>query len=206
MAKKKNDYFEVFGRMVDCSLAAAKFLEGALQDFDPATLSPKMEELHSIEHQSDEERHEMMTKLAKEFVTPIDREDIILLASEIDDVTDKIEDVLIRIYMYGITEIRPEGLIFCDIIVRCCEALKTAIEELKNYKKSAMLHQCVVNVNSMEEEGDEYYIKAVRELYTTENDPIKVLAWSEIYDRLEECCDACEHVANMVESVVMKNS
>ena len=206
MAKKKNDYFETFIHMVESSCEAAVFLENSLQEFDPETLPQKMSEIHEIEHKSDMEKHEMMKKLAGEFVTPIDREDIILLTSEIDEVTDTIEDVLIRIYIYGIQEIRPEILVFCDIIVRCCKSLLTAVGELKHYKKSSQLHDCVVNVNSMEEEGDAFYITAMRTLFTTEKNPILLTAWSKIYEQLEECCDSCEHVANIMESVVMKNS
>ena len=206
MAKRKNDYFEIFSKMVKASCEAAQYLNDSLHNFDPETLPQRMKEIHEIEHKSDELKHDMMSKLAQEFVTPIDREDIILIASELDEVTDTIEDVLICLYSYGMKEVRPECLVFCNIIIRCCEALKTAVGEMHNFKKTNTLSECVINVNSMEEEGDAYYIKSVRALYTTEKDPIQVIAWSKIFDRLEECCDSCEHVANLLESVVLKNS
>lgn len=207
MAKKSNEYFETFETLVSFACDAAAYLCDALRDFDPQLLQGKMEGLHSIEHRADDAKHDMMEKLAKEFVTPIEREDIIQLAGEIDDVVDIIEDVLMRIYMYNIQTMRPEALGFTDVIVRCCQALKVAVAEFPNFAKSHTLHQALVDVNTMEEEGDGLYVSAMRSLFT---DPsigaTQVVAWSETFDKLEECCDACEHVADAMESVVMKNS
>lgn len=206
MARKKSEYFEGFISLVDLSCQAAEYLQGVLTNFNPATLSESMVSMHEIEHKADEYKHDMMTKLAQEFVTPIEREDIIMLANEIDEVTDKIEDVLIRIYMYNITQLRPAALAFADVIVRCCHALQLAMKEFPNFHKSQTLHQAIIDVNSMEEQGDAIYIEAMRNLFVTEKDPIHVVAWSETLDKLEDCCDACERVANIMESVVMKNS
>lgn len=206
MAKKQHDYFETFQILVDYSAQAAESLYDSFKDFDPSTLNDRRDAMHEIEHKADEAKHIMMGKLAAEFVTPIEREDILQLANEIDEVTDKVEDVLIRIYMYNVQTIRPEALAFAGVIKNCCTDLQVAMKEFANFRKSSTLHQCIVDVNTMEEEGDALYISSMRELYTTEKDAIQVLIWSEIYDKLEECCDACEHVANVLESIVMKNS
>jgi uncharacterized protein Yka (UPF0111/DUF47 family) len=206
MARKNDEYFSAFITLVDYACSAANYLHESLSNLDPSSLRERMERLHSIEHGADEEKHRMMRRLVKEFVTPIEREDIIDLANEIDEVTDTIEDVLIRIYMYNITEIRPDALAFSSLIKQCCEALNVAVKELPNFHKSETLHQAIVDVNTLEEDGDAIYIESMRTLYTDGSDPISVVAWSETYDRLEECCDACEHVANLVESVAMKNS
>ncbi len=206
MAKKHSEYFDSFITLAKLSSKAATYLQSVLQSFNPESLPAEMIKLHDIEHTADEEKHEMMQKLAKEFVTPIEREDIILLANELDEVTDKVEDVLIRIFMYNINEIRPEALKFADVIVRCCTALETAMIEFPNFHKSNTLHQAIVEVNTMEEEGDALYIESMRALFVEAKDPITVMAWSEMFDKLEDCCDACEHVANILESVIMKNS
>lgn len=206
MARKNSPYFASFITLTQLSGKAADYLQTVLQNFKPENLQDEMKSLHSIEHAADVEKHEMMKKLAKEFVTPIEREDIILLANELDEVTDKIEDVLLRIYMYNINEIRPEALQFVDVIVRCCSALESAMVEFPNFHKSTSLHQAIIEVNTMEEEGDALYIESMRNLFAGTNDPITVMGWSETFDKLEECCDACEHVANVMESVIMKNS
>lgn len=206
MAKGRNEYFEAFAQMTAMAREAAVYLQKTLKEFDPKTLPEKMSSLHSIEHRADEAKHAMMKKLAREFVTPIEREDIITIANEIDDVTDTIEDVLMRIYMYNITEIRLEALAFADVIVRCCEALEVAMDEFHNFHKSQTLHQCIVDVNTMEEEGDALYMRAMRALYTSDASVVDILVWSETFDRFEVCCDACEHVAGAMESVIMNNS
>ena len=206
MAKKNNPYFDDFITMVNFSCRAAEYLQTVLRDFDPATLPVKRETMHEIEHAEDEVKHGMMKRLVKEFVTPIDREDIIEMANELDTVTDKIDDILIRMYIYNVRELRPEALAFSDVIVRCCKALQTAMQEFPNFHKSQDLRQTIIDVNTMEEEGDALYIDSMRDLYEQGGDPIYVAIWGELFDCLEDCCDACEHVADVMEIIVMKNS
>ena len=154
MARKQNIYFETFEEMMDLAARAAKFLHDALTNFSPESLEKQMEKMHDIEHLADEKKHVMMTRLAAEFVTPIDREDILLMANEIDEVVDKVEDVLIRMYMYNVKAIRKEATEFTDVVKRSCVRLQSAMKEFSNFKKSKELHQAVVDVNTMEEEGD----------------------------------------------------
>ncbi len=206
MAKKDSEYFNTFEIMAGLACRAAESLHTSLRDFDPDTLDDCRMALHAVEHEADMVRHEIMKKLAREFITPIERDDIIRLVNDLDDVVDKVEDVLIRIYMYNIRSIRPAALQFADVIERCCAAMKVAVAEFPNYHKSKTLHTAIIDVNTMEEEGDALYIRAVRELYVEGGNPVEVVAWSETFDCLEECCDACEDVANLLERVVMNNS
>ncbi len=206
MAKKNSPYFDDLITMVNFSVRAAEYLQTVLEDFKSDTLQQRREAMHEIEHAEDEVKHGMMKRLAKEFVTPIDREDIIRLANELDDVTDKIDDILIRMYMYNVTEIRPAAKTFAEVISQCCKALQVAMVEFPNFHKSTTLKQAIIDVNSMEEEGDVIYIDAVRKLYKKGCDPIEVSVWSDLFDRLEDCCDTCEHVAELMELIVMKNS
>ena len=204
MAKKSdNYYFENFIQCVECGCQAAKMLEENLANFDVSRLSENLDELHKIEHDADKKKHEMMAVLVKAFITPIEREDIILLSQSIDEVTDQIEDVLIRIYINNVHTIRPEALQFTKVIIRCCKVLKEIMEEFANFKKSKTLHGLIIEINALEEEGDRLFIDSMRRLHTEVTDPLEIIAWREIYNFLEKCCDACEHV---VESVIMKNT
>lgn len=204
--KKGNDYFEMLSELVDYSCSAANLLYDTLLNFDANEMKNKIEEMHKIEHTADVKKHDMMDKLLKEFITPIERGDIAELAHEIDNVTDAIEDILARIYMFNINSMRKEALDFANVIIKNCNELKGLMKEFRNYKKSQEIQKLIVNINGLEEEGDKLYIMSIRNLYTTSKDPIELMTWTDTFKYFERCCDACETAANVVESVIMKNS
>ncbi|HOA54261.1 MAG TPA: DUF47 family protein [Clostridiales bacterium] len=207
MARKKGEtYFDTFVELVGYSCKAAELLKEILNDFDSEMLPQKMKEMHEIEHSGDEARHRMIRRLAKEFITPIEREDIMAMADSIDTVTDTIEDVLMRMYMYNISQVTEHALKMTDVIVKCCNTLKIALNEFNNFRKSTKLHELVVEVNRLEEEGDVLFMEATRKLYVECKDYRELAAWDTTYHYLEKCCDSCEDVANAIESVIMKNS
>lgn len=207
MAKKDNNYyFDTFAKGISYANDAADLLQRSFENFDSINIKACFDEMHTIEHTADGIKHEMMERLMKEFLPPLEREDIVELAHTIDDVTDAIEGVMLRIYMYNVTEIRPDVKEFAKLIARCCEALKLVSQELHNYRKSTVLLPKVAEVNSLEEEGDRLYAEAMHRLYTEETDPVAILVWTNIYDRLEKCCDSCEKVMDVVELVILKNS
>jgi predicted phosphate transport protein (TIGR00153 family) len=207
MARKKRvDYFETFVNLVEYTCQAAELLKDIMTNYNMAELKEKMAEMHTIEHAADTERHKMIHKLLHEFITPIEREDIMAMADAIDNVTDTIEDVVMRLYMFNIQKIRDNAVKMTDIVVKCCYALKKALKEFHNFHKSQKLHSLIVEINMLEEEGDRLFTEATRDLYVNCRQPIEVLAWDQTYSYLESCCDACEDVADVIENVVMKNT
>ncbi|NLL06058.1 MAG: DUF47 domain-containing protein [Clostridiaceae bacterium] len=207
MARKKDDYYyDTFVELVEYSCKAADLLNQIMNNFNASQLLNKVKEMHDIEHAADEARHVMTKKLMKEFITPIDREDIMDLANSIDNLTDAIEDVVLRMYMYNITSIRPYALKMTSIIVKCCNSLKVAMSEFHNFRKSKTLHELIVDVNKLEEDGDKLYTEAVRDLFVNCTDFKDISAWQSTFHFLEKCCDACEDVSNAIEGVIMKNS
>lgn len=202
---KGENYFESFVEMADYTCRAAVLLNRILTEFHPEELQDKMTEMHTLEHGGDAAKHHMIKKLAKEFITPIEREDIIALSDAIDNVTDAIEDVLMRIYMCNLQEMREDALKMAAVIVKCCDALKTALAEFANFQKSETLHGLIVQINQMEEEGDRLYTVATRRLYLHCKDPILISAWDHVFHYLEKCCDSCEDAADVIESVMLKN-
>ena len=207
MSKKSdNFYFKNFVACAEYGEEASQMLHKNLSEFDVTSLSERLDQIHGIEHAADQKKHEMLAALVKEFITPIEREDIILISEAIDDVTDKIEDVMIRLYINNITSIRPDALEFTKLITRCCKTLNKLVDEFKNFKKSKKLYGLMVEIHTLEGEGDRLFIEAMRRLHTEVSDPLEVIAWREIYIYLEQCCDACERTANAVEQVMMKNT
>jgi predicted phosphate transport protein (TIGR00153 family) len=207
MKKKEDKYFGAFIEMTGYAHSAAVLLEEILKDFKPGNLDAQMRQMHDIEHDGDTVRHTMVNKLAKEFITPIEREDIMEMSSHIDTVTDKIEDVLLRLYMFNIQEIREDALISAANIVKCTGAMKDSLREFPNFKKSKTVLEKVIEVNRLEDEGDKLYVTSVRNVFTDKNlTPRIVLAWENVFHYMEDVCDACEDVADVIEGVIMKNT
>lgn len=207
MARKNDfDYFDGFIKLAEYSYDAAKLLDNTLRNFNADILQEKMKAMHDIEHAADIEGHEITRRLAKEFITPIEREDIIMLIHEIDDITDCIEDVLLHMYMYNVKTIREDVLKFSGLILMSCTELIAAFKEFKNFKKSKEIHNKIIKINRIEEEGDNLYTESVRKLHLTTHNAIDIMTWTIAYNRLEKCCDACEEAVNVIESVIMKNS
>ena len=120
MARKQDAYY--FDNFIACaeeSCQAASLLRKVLGDFKPQELEKYLEEIHEIEHRADGKKHEMLDRLAKEFIPPIEREDIVELSQNIDTMTDQVEDGLMRIYMGNVQEIEPDALEMTDVVIQC---------------------------------------------------------------------------------------
>lgn len=205
-SKQDRFYFENFIEAAECSGNAAKYLIDCLKDYNPEKLNDMLESMHEIEHGADEKKHEMSMALAKAFVTPLDREDLASLSQCIDEVTDKIEEVLQHFYISGIKTILPEAVEFAGMIHNCCELMRDMLREMENFKRPDRLHKLIIDLNHKEEECDRFYLTIAAGLRGRLTDPYEVFAWREIFDYMEDCADACEHVADMVDTIVMKNT
>ena len=209
MAKmKENNYFQMFIDMTDTAIKGARYLNDVLASFHEHQLeSAQMEGMHAIEREGDAKLHDLTEQLVKEFLPPIDREDVLVVAREIDNVTDSVDEILRRIYMFRVEKMTPEAMAFSDLLIRMCEALNELISDFANFKKAGeRVREKVRLINTMEEEGDLIHLRAIRDLWGSETAPKEVMSWREVYEAFENCCDAIEHVADAVEEVVMKNS
>lgn len=206
MAKGDKFYFENFAASTALSKEAATYLVSCLENYDPDNIHQMLEQMHEIEHRGDVKKHEMNEALAKAFVTPVDREDLNMLSSQLDDVTDQIEEILQKFFIYNIRTIQPEAVEFAKIIVRSCELLCALMEEFENFKRSKKIHALIIELNDVEEECDRLYLRSMRALTKNPEDVLTTISWREIYDCLEACADACEHVSECVGAVIMKNT
>jgi uncharacterized protein Yka (UPF0111/DUF47 family) len=208
MANKKQErYYEMFVEMSSFSCDAARLLLEIFSDFDPDEMEVYLEKMHAIEHQGDVSRHSLTKLLAKEFITPIEREDIMAMSETIDQVTDKVEDVLQKMYMYNVRTIRGEAVDTIKIIIECTDSVKAALEEFNNFKKSKTINDLIIEINRLEEVGDKLYMENTRKVFTDPDiTPIEAFSWSHIYHYMEDVFDACEDTADVIEGVIMKNS
>ncbi len=207
MAKKPDSfYYDNLSSCAERAARAACLLDGIMRSYDPEHIEDKLTEMHAIEQEADELRHEMQDALIKAFITPIEREDLDALSSAIDSVVDHIEGVLHRLYFDNVTVMRPDALIMSKRLVEAIDEMQKLIAELPRFKKSQTLHEHVVAINTIEGEADDFYIRAMRTLHTEGADPMTVIAWRDVYLFLELCADSCENVAELISTIIMKNS
>lgn len=206
MAKGDKFYFDNFAASTALSQEAAVYLVNCLENYNPDNIEQMMAAMHEIEHRADVKKHEMNEALAKAFVTPVDREDLDMLSHQLDDVTDKIEEVLQMFYMNNIQTVEPAAVEFAKKIVRSCELMCELMCEFENFKRSKQIHRLVVALNDVEEECDQLYLHSMRALALKNTDALTIIVWRDVFDCLEACADACEHVSECVSSVIMKNT
>lgn len=209
MARKgKFDYFDHFQKQADLAVKEAQLLKEAIETWDhDGDLRDILERAHAIEHEGDTINHAICRSVADEFVTPIEREDLLAIASNLDDLIDQIEDVMRLFYMYDIHTMSEDAIRFADIIGRSCEALSAAMADFRNFKHPAGLRESIISVGDIEEEGDQLFMEAIRTLHTVyREETMRVLVWSRIFNGMEKCCDGCEHVADSMEAVILKNA
>lgn len=206
MAKGDKLYFDNFSECASLAQKAASYLVACLENYDAGNIEKMLGEMHVFEHSADMKKHEMNAMLAKAFVTPVDREDLDMMSQQLDTVLDLLEEVLQKLYIYNVERIEPAAIVYAKHLVRSCELLCEIMCEFENFKKSKKLHSLIVECNDVEEECDKLYLITMHELTKKSTDALVTLAWHKIYDCLEACSDACEHVSECVGSIVMKNT
>lgn len=205
MAKNTYDYFDAFIKTAEYACEASQILSSFFGRFKKNEVQDYVVKIHNLEQSADEIKHEFISNISKEFITPFDREDMIGIADEIDNVIDAVDDVMVRVHLYNVDTVSEDAIAFVDLVNKCCLTLCEAIKEFKNYKKSKTIENLLIEVDHIEEKGDKMYFEATRRLYTESTDPVHILKWTFIINGLEKCCDSCEHVANVVRSVLIKN-
>lgn len=205
MAKGDKLYFENFSECAALAKKAAYLVE-CLENYDVDSIERMLEEMHVFEHSADVKKHEMNEMLAKAFVTPVDREDLDMMSQQLDTVLDLLEEVMQKLYIFNIKTIEPAAIDYAKHIVRGCDLLCEIMAEFENFKKSKKLRSLIIAENDVEEECDKLYLASVHEVTKNATDVLVAISWYKIYDCLEACSDACEHVSECVGSIVMKNT
>ena len=163
----------------------------------------KAEEIKEVEHECDTLTHQIIQRLHRTFVTPLDREDIFGLARSLDDVMDAIDATAAIVRLYHIEAVRPDARVLTRIIKDSVDQLVTALQALE---RKVGVKEPAVEINRLENEADRAHQTAVRRLFEEERDPIAIIKWKEILDFLEDATDRCEDVANVLEGVVVKHA
>ncbi|MGH7828012.1 MAG: DUF47 domain-containing protein [Candidatus Binatia bacterium] len=197
----QDKFFDLFKDAAQNALAGAKatkemFEQG--QNYQEAWKGIK-----DIEHEGDRLTHKTIRTLNQTFITPIDSEDIHALATALDNVIDAIEAAASRVVLYKITNIVPEALDLTNIVVASTEQLVKAISHMPKLED---IDEYCIEINRLENAADEIYRKAIGSLFDQERPPLEVIKWKDIFDILESATDRCEDVANILESIGLKNA
>ena len=196
-------FFDMFSAVAEFTVAAAA-LQRELLQAPSARRGAIVDQIKRLEHQADQVTHEVVTRLDRVFITPLDREDIHLLASRLDDVMDLIDGTARRLLMFHAGK-PPEGaVLIADVIGKAGAQLQAAVGALEKNKGGTVLAACV-QVKRMEEEGDSLYHEWLARLFDGQPDPLDVIKWKEIYDNLEKTLDTIEDAANVLESISIKH-
>ena len=199
---REEEFFDLFVEVAKRNQEAAGKLR-ELFEAPPERRTPIVEAIKRLEHECDQVTHEVVNRLDRTFITPLDREDIHQLASDLDDVIDTIDGTARRAQIFHLG-VSPQGVRrLTEVIVRMTEVLKEAIGRLK--KGDDVIKYCV-QAKSLEEEGDVIYHEALGQLFEKETNAIELVKWKEIYDNLERTLDEAEDVANVVESITLKHA
>lgn len=180
----------------DCFKAAVK--EGCFDEEIVKTIK-------NFEHEGDTLSHEIVDMLNRTFITPIDREDIYALANTLDDILDMINSMSNRIKLYKLNANDEYMVQFADTIDQSTQALSNAVKHMHDTKRQRRVLDHCIEVNRLENIGDQIREKAISHLFETEKDPIMVIKWKEIYEVAEATLDTCEHVAKVIESILVKH-
>jgi len=198
------DFFAHFENEANNAGKAVALLRRLLSDF--SNIEEKVKQIKEIEHEGDRLTHQTIETLNKTFVTQLDREDIHALVSKLDDILDFVDAAANRMFLYKITEPTEEVKKLADILARSVEEITRAIPLLRNLRKPKEIIQRCIEINSLENEGDQVHREGVAKLFDEVKDPITIIKWKEIYENLETAIDRCEDVANILEGIVLKYS
>ncbi|HEX2954246.1 MAG TPA: DUF47 family protein [Bacillota bacterium] len=202
--ERDSRFFHLFEETANNLSQAAKVLLDLTHS--PQEKESLTHELETLEHRGDELTHDIIAELNRAFITPIDREDIFLIAKEMDNILDAMEATAHRFVMFSIDESTEASQHLAKLIVAATAELTIIMQGLRKPKLIATDNKSVVEINRLENEGDQIYRRKVTELFSGKYPTIEVVKWRELYDHFENTLDALEDVANIVEGIAMKHS
>jgi predicted phosphate transport protein (TIGR00153 family) len=198
---RDEQFFDLFNQLAGHLKTSAELLDQLFAE--PHRTTDLVRQIKDVEHQADVLTHTINVRIDKSFITPIDREDIHLLASRLDDVIDRLDGTARRVVMLHINEVREPAKQMAHVLLRAAHHITLAVNAIKRPSEVSIQAS---EIKKLEEEGDALYHDAVGALFAGTPDPLEVIRWKEVYETLEIAIDQCMAVANAVHSISIKNS
>jgi len=203
---RQPEFFELFSRHAALSVEGAGLLRALVADLGSGQAEERAARIRSVEHEADALCQRAIERVHESFVTPIDRSDVLAIASRLDDIMDHIEAVSQRLWLYEIEQPTPEMCEMADHLVRAVEAMRRTVDALRQRLAAAEVRVLCNAVKAVEKENDRLLRRATARLFREEGDPKTLIKWKEIYEDIEAAIDRCEDVANVIEGVVLENA
>ena len=200
---REEKFYDLFEHQVKSIEEAAHVFVELVKDWSDK--HPGIARLRDLEHECDITTHEIMDKLNRTFVTPIDREDIHQLAKELDDIVDIIQAVSERMLLYNITKTTDDLVELAHTLDEAVVNVSKAVTAIRQLNRPRRILDYCIEINRLENRGDRTSERAIGNLFDTNKDPMEVLKWKEVYDQTEAAIDKCEDVANIIEGIVVKH-
>src|SRR4026209_1710674 len=201
LTPRTSEFFTLFGKAGENALEVSRLVERRFREHPNSRIT--QEQVKRVETEGDAITRELITLLNTQYMTPFDRDDIYMLATEVDDIVDYLEEASDLLGLYGVEMPTRHAVEQCGIIVRACEQLASALENLKGMRG---VQDALVRVKADEDKGDRVLRDALAALFRDEGiDPLIVIRWKDIYDGLERALDACETAANVIANILVKN-
>lgn len=202
--KKENVFFDLFCEQMTKIVKVGETFYELTRNYED--VEEKAHSLIWMESDCDQETHKIMQILNGTLITPFDREDIYMIAKNLDRIVDVLEKTANYFVIFDIKALRTPACRLAESILQSIRELDVMFQNLKDFKKTDRVLKQIIEVNRLENEGDGLYRQAIRDLFREEKDPIEIIKWQQIYDRLEKALDTCEAIADTVEGVVMKHA
>ena len=204
MIPKEEKFFDLFDELANKIEEGGELFLDMVEHYEYS--EPKIVKLKELEHEADVITHKTYEKMHKTFLTPLDREDIYALVNKMDSILDMIEASAARMSLYKVKIPAKEIIEQAKILNKSIKTVKYIVHAMRNMKNAKMIIDACVEINSLENEGDNILKNAIAKLFNDKMDPLDVIKWKEIYENLESAIDMCESVANTIVAIIAKNA
>lgn len=206
LAPKSTLFFDLFAQDTANLVEQARVFHTLFKATDKQQVQNIIREVRELEKKGDEITHQIFIELSSNFITPFDREDIHALAGSIDDIADYINGSAIRIELYGVEKFTKTMELMSEVLIQQVEEIDVAVRDLKNMRNAQRVRDAIVRINSLENHADDLFDEAIARLFADDTPAIELIKIKEVLSNLETATDKCEDVANVLESILVKNS
>jgi predicted phosphate transport protein (TIGR00153 family) len=206
MMPKNALFFDLFSEDTSNLVAQAKVFNQMFQLTDPEEIAKSIRQIRDFEQKGDDITHQIFMELSDNFITPFDREDIHALATSIDDIADFINGCATRIQLYNVKQFSKTMELMSEVLLKQVIEIDAAIHDMRSMKNVQRVRESIVRINSLENHADDLFDESIARLFAEASDPLELIKTKEVLSSLETATDKCEDVANVLESILVKNS